>query len=331
MPFKMTPDDPPKSEFHFCGCCGSIALGMTGCKSCEAPMDKVDPQKVEFADSYSKETHTHLTVSPARDDGSDTRLSIPEKAQFWTIYAVNNDGMSEALHDAADVTAAGLALRAISEKLELPVSYASGRHTETPVGSLEDLTDRLAEIIHDEIPGYDDVEDFRDDDFENHPLDALRFPLTQIGEKYQAPALSSMKFLDPATPRAKVIDNDENEVRIEFNDKPIRSWEYRNDDERREKMKQAREFTEGFHQAQLLAEPEITSDPNLGNGQIREDLIRLRDRVKNESRADGDLLASAVNRLQALGKASSALFGPTSAGEQPKPAKEAQTSNSPSP
>lgn len=32
----------------------------------------------------------------------------------------------------------------------------------------------MAERIHDEIPGYDGPEDFRDDDFENHPLAELR-------------------------------------------------------------------------------------------------------------------------------------------------------------
>ncbi|SFU98282.1 hypothetical protein SAMN04488527_1681, partial [Aliiroseovarius crassostreae] len=45
----------------------------------------------------------------------------------------------------------------------------------------------------------------------------------------------------------------------------------------------------------------------------------LRDRIKGESRQDGDLLASAVNRLNELSSATSSLLGARTAGEHPKP------------
>ena len=44
----------------------------------------------------------------------------------------------------------------------------------TPETNLPTLVDILTTKIHNEIPGYDDPEDFRDDDFDNHPLAAIR-------------------------------------------------------------------------------------------------------------------------------------------------------------
>jgi hypothetical protein len=41
-------------------------------------------------------------------------------------------------------------------------------------GTPADLCDYLTGRIHDEIPGYDDPEDFREDAFDNHPLAGLR-------------------------------------------------------------------------------------------------------------------------------------------------------------
>ena len=52
------------------------------------------------------------------------------------------------------------------EYRDLSHAYANTR--------LPDLVDLLAERIHDEIPGYDDPADFREDDFEAHPLAELR-------------------------------------------------------------------------------------------------------------------------------------------------------------
>ena len=46
-----------------------------------------------------------------------------------------------------------------------------------------DLTDAVAERIHDEIPGYDDPEHFREDDFDAHPLTYLREQILAAIEK----------------------------------------------------------------------------------------------------------------------------------------------------
>lgn len=143
-----------------------------------------------------------------------------------------------------------------------------------------------------------------------------RHPLGQIPEPRQE---QKTKWLDQDATKTKVIDDDVDEVRVEFGGREIRSWTYQDEAERRIKIGLAREFAEGFYQAQLLAQPDITADPNLGTGQLREDLITLRDKIKGGSRQDGDLLASAVNRLNELSSATSSLLGSRTAGEHPKP------------
>ncbi len=47
----------------------------------------------------------------------------------------------------------------------------------------------------------------------------------------------------------RIIDNDNDTVFIRLGDKPIRSWHYKNTDERLLKMHLAREFVEGWHEA----------------------------------------------------------------------------------
>ena len=47
-----------------------------------------------------------------------------------------------------------------------------------------------------------------------------------------------------ATPR--VIDNDAGEISVTLNDRELRGWSYASDDERRQKMLQAREYIEGW-------------------------------------------------------------------------------------
>ena len=48
---------------------------------------------------------------------------------------------------------------------------------------LPDLVDLLSQRIHDEIPGYDDPEHFREDDFDAHPLTYLREQILAAIEK----------------------------------------------------------------------------------------------------------------------------------------------------
>jgi len=66
----------------------------------------------------------------------------------------------------------------------------------------------------------------------------------------------------------RVIDNDRDEISIWRNGKEIRGWSYRNETERRMKMLAAREFAEGWFQAEksdpvrdaLAPEPDLVED-----------------------------------------------------------------------
>lgn len=48
----------------------------------------------------------------------------------------------------------------------------------------------------------------------------------------------------------RVIDNDQDEITVSIGGKELRGWSYANDDERRQKMLQAREYVEGFGDAE---------------------------------------------------------------------------------
>lgn len=44
----------------------------------------------------------------------------------------------------------------------------------------------------------------------------------------------------------RVTDNDKGEINVSFRGLELRGWSYANDDERRQKMVQAREYVEGW-------------------------------------------------------------------------------------
>jgi hypothetical protein len=46
--------------------------------------------------------------------------------------------------------------------------------------TIQRLAEALTETIHDDIPGYDDPEDFREDDFDNHHYTPLRDTLSEL-------------------------------------------------------------------------------------------------------------------------------------------------------
>lgn len=115
-------------------------------------------------------------VSPVRiQRGSryDTAIEVclPEDRLFWSIYGDTGEGW-QLVHDAEDGEA-GRALLALEVATGAAIHYADCDWRSTG-GTVADLADRLAERIHDGIPGYDDPEDFREDDFDNHPLTELR-------------------------------------------------------------------------------------------------------------------------------------------------------------
>lgn len=57
---------------------------------------------------------------------------------------------------------------------------------------------------------------------------------------------------DGGAHQLRVIDNDRDEISIWRDGKEIRGWSYRNETERRAKMLAAREFAEGWFQAEKL-------------------------------------------------------------------------------
>lgn len=50
-----------------------------------------------------------------------------------------------------------------------------------------------------------------------------------------------------------IRDNNSGQITASFDDRVIRSWEYRNGDEQTNRMLRAHEFAEGWHQAIKLA------------------------------------------------------------------------------
>ncbi|WJS87199.1 hypothetical protein [Paracoccus sp. TOH] len=73
-----------------------------------------------------------------------------------------------------DWAAANEVLSSVSDD-DLPLAFACY----APL-TLQRLMETLTETIHDEIPGYDDPEDFREDDFDNHPYTPLREALAEL-------------------------------------------------------------------------------------------------------------------------------------------------------
>lgn len=54
----------------------------------------------------------------------------------------------------------------------------------------------------------------------------------------------------------KIIDNDRDEIRAEYEGESVRSWSYKTEGERREKMGKAQEFAEGWFVALARAKAE---------------------------------------------------------------------------
>lgn len=68
-----------------------------------------------------------------------------------------------------------IAAKASDRPYNLPLPYFC-----TIEIDLERIAMILTETIHDEIPGYDDPEDFREDDFDNHTYTPLREALMEV-------------------------------------------------------------------------------------------------------------------------------------------------------
>lgn len=158
------------------------------CETCEG---ETKLREVPFGNCMSltqRIAYKALVISPVRnisetEDETDMAVCNPTEAQIWTVYGVTQDGESEALHDEADPADAAKALLSFHEALgNAPIAYVDTDRI-VPECSFDELQDRLTEEIHDEIPGYDNIEDFREDDFDNHPLAPLREAIVDLNEQ----------------------------------------------------------------------------------------------------------------------------------------------------
>ncbi len=112
-------------------------------------------------------------VSPMRDLGDKLIVCAPQEAQFWSISRQKTGGISETVFNAIspDDVAQELWKRCMTEN-----ALAAYRASDNFVREVAvyDLCDQITTIIHDEIPGYDNPEDFQESDFDNHPLTPFR-------------------------------------------------------------------------------------------------------------------------------------------------------------
>ncbi|WP_054006264.1 hypothetical protein [Cypionkella psychrotolerans] len=93
-------------------------------------------------------------------------------AEIWSIYG--RSGLEwRLIHDSTDEHSAGTALVQIIAMTGKSVSFQASDYC-TAETSLPALADILTSKIHDEIPGYDEPDEFKSDDFDNHPLAAIR-------------------------------------------------------------------------------------------------------------------------------------------------------------
>jgi hypothetical protein len=63
-----------------------------------------------------------------------------------------------------------------------------------------------------------------------------------------SPTTTTVEVLQP-----RVVDNDRDEITVTLDGKEIRGWSYETEAERRVKIRLAREFCEGWHQAKQAA------------------------------------------------------------------------------
>lgn len=100
-------------------------------------------------------------------------------AEFYGIYGYTNEEWN-VVHD-CHADDAGRAIVQLCRQTGKTIRYCDDEQY-SPDGTPADLCDYLTSRIHDEIPGYDDPKDFREDDFDNHPLADLREQLVEALE-----------------------------------------------------------------------------------------------------------------------------------------------------
>jgi hypothetical protein len=62
----------------------------------------------------------------------------------------------------------------------------------------------------------------------------------------------------------RIADNDRDTITATMNGEPVRSWFYLTDDERREKIRRAHEFAEGWLQSSIWVDPAVAQPHMIG-------------------------------------------------------------------
>jgi hypothetical protein len=115
---------------------------------------------------------TAFCITPVNiEDGEGVVMSDPDHAEFFSLFG-HDDHEWRLVHDCMDEDA-GQAVVTLCQILGRAVIYRDTFFASSQ-GTPADLCDYLTGRIHDEIPGYDDPEDFREDAFDSHPLAGLR-------------------------------------------------------------------------------------------------------------------------------------------------------------
>lgn len=121
-----------------------------------------------------------FAVSPVLVDPNEGVCQCsPSAAEFFAIYGHGNMEWN-VVHD-CHADDAGRAIVQLCRQTGKTIRYRDNAQY-SPDGTPADLCDYMTSRIHDEIPSYDDPESFREDDFDNHPLAALREQLVEALE-----------------------------------------------------------------------------------------------------------------------------------------------------
>lgn len=121
---------------------------------------------------------TGFRVSPVHHTGGtltgeNIEVCDPGQHVLWSVYGFHRQAQEwQIVHDALPGEIGEVLARIVDLTGEL-VEYRDLSHAYANT-RLPDLVDLLAQRIHDEIPGYDHPESFREDDFDAHPLAELR-------------------------------------------------------------------------------------------------------------------------------------------------------------
>ncbi len=160
------------------------------------------PERVRFnnlCEGDTLDSFEWFEIVPCRIDESEECVVQCEAGwvEFWAIYARANEGsedepefLATAIHDAHDPLEAVRIARQIA--IETGKGFVAGdtqfgqyprrNGVVTPVNEFTEIAEDLTMLIHDDNDESIEPEDRRDDDFDNHPLAALREALVEFSD-----------------------------------------------------------------------------------------------------------------------------------------------------